>query len=151
MTAPDQEARAEIVEALARFAAATDSRDWPAVASMLVPDATAYGAHGVEAILERMQAHLGGCGPSQHLLGNHRIEVDGDTARSLTYARVHHVGIGPKSGSFFECLGEYDDRWALTPDGWCITRRSFDMRITLGDVGVLRPAPGASHQEGPTP
>ena len=127
---------------LADFAAATDGRQWDVIRALLTPDAHGYGVDGgPEAIVARMQAHLGGVGATQHLLGNHRVQVESDTARTLTYARVHHVGAGPMSGSFYECLGEYDDRWARTAQGWQITRRSFEIQISLGDFAVLRPAP----------
>lgn len=132
--------RDAIVEALAAFASATDQRDWATIRALLTPDAVGYGRTGPDAILAVMQAHLGGCGPTQHLLGNHRVEVSGDHARSFTYARVHHVGAGPMTGSSYECLGEYDDSWVRGPDGWRIARRAFEIRIQLGDFAVLRPS-----------
>lgn len=132
--------RTALVEALARFAAATDERDWDTIAGSLTEDCVAYGATGPAAVVRRMQDHLGGVGPTQHLLGNHRVTVTGDRAHSLTYARVHHVGAGVMAGSFYECLGEYDDHWVRTADGWRISRRSFEIRIPLGDFTVLRPA-----------
>lgn len=132
--------RTAIVEQLAVFAAATDARDWDTIGALLVDEATGYGAQGRAAIVDRMRAHLGGVGPTQHLLGNHRVTVDGDTARSSTYARVHHVGAGPMTGSFYECMGEYDDHWIRTDAGWRLTHRSFEIRISLGDFAVLRPA-----------
>jgi ketosteroid isomerase-like protein len=132
--------RTAIVELLADFAAATDARAWDTIAGLLADDCLAYGARGPAAVVRRMQDHLGGVGPTQHLLGNHRVTVSGDAARSLTYGRVHHVGAGPMTGSSYECLGEYDDRWLRTDAGWRIVRRHFDIRISLGDVAVLRPA-----------
>lgn len=132
--------RTAIVELLAEFASATDARDWDTIASLLTDDCFAYGAQGHEATIRRMQKHLGGVGPTQHLLGNHRVTVSGDEARSLTYARVHHMGDGPMAGSFFECMGQYDDRWSRTEAGWRLSRRAFDIRIALGDRDVLRPA-----------
>lgn len=132
--------RTILVELLAEFAAATDARDWEAIASLLTDDAVGYGARGPAAVVQRMQDHLGGVGPTQHLLGNHRVRVEGDEARTFTCARVHHVGAGPLTGSFYECLGEYDDRWVRTLAGWRIRRRSFEIRISLGDWAVLRPA-----------
>ena len=134
------EDRDALVERLAELAAATDARDWSRIAALLTEDAVAYGATGPAAVLERMQAHLGGVGPSQHLLGNHRVTVEGDTARTLTYGRVHHVGAGPMAGSFYECMGDYDDQWRRTPSGWLLARRHFEIRISLGDMAVLRPA-----------
>ncbi|QIK76151.1 nuclear transport factor 2 family protein [Nocardioides piscis] len=132
--------RTLIVELLGGFASATDGRDWDTIASLLTDDVVAYGARGPAAVVARMQEHLGGVGPTQHLLGNHRVRVDGDQAQSRTYGRVHHVGAGPMAGSFFECLGDYDDHWLRTPTGWRIARRRFDIRISLGDMAVLRPA-----------
>jgi len=132
--------RDQIVEALAEVAAALDARDWGTVRARFTPDTHAYGVHGLDALVEQLQAHLGGVGPTQHLLGNHRVTVDGDTARSLTYGRIHHVGAGPMDGSSYECLGEYDDHWARTSAGWRISRRWFEIRIEIGDFAVLRPS-----------
>ena len=132
--------RTAIVELLAELAAATDARDWDTIASLLTDDCDAYGAHGPAAVVRRMQDHLGGVGPTQHLLGDHRVSVTGDRARSLTYGRVHHVGAGPMEGSTYEYLGEYDDRWVRTDAGWRLSRRWFEIRISLGDFAVLRPA-----------
>jgi SnoaL-like domain len=128
-----------ILERLADVAAALDSRDWAALGAAFTPDARGYSALGREAIVARVRAHLGGCGPSQHLLGNLRVTVDGDTATSLTYARVHHVGIGERADAFYECLGEYRDTWTRTPEGWLLTERSFAVTIELGDRSVLQP------------
>lgn len=135
-----QEDRVRVVELLADFAAATDARDWATIAGLLTEDCVAYGARGPAAVVARMRASLDGVGPSQHLLGNHRVRLDADDARVLTYGRVHHVGAGPMAGAFYECLGEYDDRLVRTADGWRISRRRFGIRIELGDVAVLRPA-----------
>ncbi|MGY1812477.1 nuclear transport factor 2 family protein [Blastococcus sp. SYSU D00820] len=128
-----------LATALAELASALDRRDWTAIGAAFAPDAVGYGAHGREAIVARTRAHLGGCGPSQHLLGNVRVQVDGDTARTLTYARVYHQGAGAQAGRFFECMGEYDDRWVRTAEGWRLTRRVFDLQIGLGDFAVLQP------------
>jgi hypothetical protein len=132
--------RALIIEALARIAAAIDGRDWDTVRRLFTPDTDAYGARGIDALLAQFGAFLGGVGPTQHLLGNHRVTVDGDTAHSLTYGRIHHVGAGPMTGSSYECMGEYDDRWVRTSAGWQISRRWFEIRIQIGDFAVLRPA-----------
>jgi hypothetical protein len=132
--------RDEIVEALAEIAAALDARDWGTVRARFTADTHAYGVHGQDALVEQLQAHLGGVGATQHLLGNHRVSVNGDSARSFTYGRIHHVGAGPMDGSSYECMGEYDDEWVRTSAGWRICRRWFEIRIEVGDVAVLRPA-----------
>lgn len=132
--------RDDIIETLGLVAAAIDQRDWDTIRALFTADTHAYGARGIDALVAQFEAFLGGVGPTQHLLGNHRVTIDGDTARSLSYGRIHHVGAGPKDGSSYECLGEYDDHWVRTTAGWRISRRWFDIRIQIGDFSVLRPA-----------
>jgi ketosteroid isomerase-like protein len=131
--------RSAIGEALAELAAALDTRDWTALGEAFTADAHGYGARGRDAIVARVREHLGGCGPSQHLLGNLRVRLDGDTATSLAYARVLHVGAGERAGAVYECLGEYTDGWLRTPAGWRLTSRRFAVSIESGDRAVLRP------------
>jgi hypothetical protein len=50
---------------------------------------------GREAIVERCQLALGGLDSSQHLLGNHWVEVDGDTARAGCYLHAQHHLVSP--------------------------------------------------------
>ena len=65
-------------------------------------------------------------------------EGDPDRARSLTYARVLHLGADDLAGRSWECFGEYSDLWERTGEGWRITSRRFDVRFDLGDPSVLR-------------
>jgi len=65
--------------------------------------------------------------------------VAGDRARSRTYARVYHVSGDPADDAFYECMGEYDDSWERTPDGWRLQARTFNVSIQLGDPSILRP------------
>ena len=136
--APDD--RTDLLERLRRLQKAIDTRDWDTIRATFTEDGSGYGQTGLDAIVATMQAHLGGVGATQHLLGNERVEVDGDRARTRSYVRVHHVGAGPMEGAFFEVMGEYDDRWARTADGWRLTSRVFETHIFLGDRAVLRPA-----------
>lgn len=133
-------ARDEVIEALAAFARATDVRDWTEMSSSLTEDVQGYGAQGRDAVVAQMRRFLGGVGPSQHLLGNHRVEIDGDTARVACYGRVHHVGSGPMAGSSYECLGDYADTWVQRDGRWLLAKRWFEIRIEIGDRAVLRPA-----------
>jgi hypothetical protein len=54
-----------------------------------------------------VRGHLGGCGPTQHLLGNYEVEIDGD-ARELQGARS--IWHGAHDGDTFEALATYTDR-----------------------------------------
>jgi hypothetical protein len=136
----DLHAEDEIVAALNRFASILDHRAWDRVGEVLAPDAVAYGEVGIDAVIQNsLRRYLGGCGPSQHLLGNYQVEVDGDRATSLTYARVYHQGHGERSDRAWECMGEYRDTWTRTAQGWRMTSREFVVTIAVGDFSVLQP------------
>ncbi|WP_010542211.1 nuclear transport factor 2 family protein [Dietzia alimentaria] len=135
--------RDQIIERLADVATALDAREWTALGQLFTESATGYGATGRDAIVDRVKAHLGGCGPSQHLLGNHRVELDldgdPDCARSRTYGRVLHLGADDLAGLTYECCGEYTDLWTRAGAGWQISSRWFEVSFDLGDARVLRP------------
>lgn len=132
--------RTTLVESLYAMQTAIDERDWDRIEATFLPDSIGYGATGRDNVLEKMKHYLGGVGPTQHLLGNPVVEIDGETGRTRCYARVYHVGAGGAEGDFFECMGEYDDQWRRVSGRWRLVHRKFGMRIQLGDFGVLRPA-----------
>ena len=136
--------RQAITAILDRYATCLDNRDWSGLAEVFHPDATArYGVpfDGRPAIVESIRGFLGGCGPSQHLLGNYEIRMDGDEAEAVTKARVIHVGAGERARlTPYEAIGTYKDRLVRTPDGWRIIHREFDVHISVGDIEVLQPA-----------
>lgn len=129
-----------IATALAALSRIFDTRAWDRLDEVLTPDVEAYGVRGRQAVIDdNLRRYLGGCGPTQHLLGNYEITVTGDEATSVTQARVYHQGAGERADRFWECLGEYHDAWVRTPAGWRMTRRTFDVRIAVGDMEVLQP------------
>lgn len=128
-----------VVDVLVRCAAAFDARDWSSLDDVFTADSDAYDAHGREAVISRIRSFLGGCGPSQHLLGNFHVVVSGDSAQSVCKARVLHVGAGDRADRTYECCGNYLDDLVRTPNGWRIRRREFDVTISLGDMSVLQP------------
>ncbi len=139
MTHPDAAERQAIIAVLVTCAGAYDRRDWDALHDVFTDDALGYGVAGRRAVIEFVRRFLGGCGPSQHLLSNHEILVDGDRAASDCKARVFHVGAGGRSHLTYECLGNYRDAFVRTEQGWRIAKREFDVTIELGDSSVLGP------------
>lgn len=132
-----------------RYTYALDERDWELLDEVFAPDAVArYGAADAPAVRGRadivamVRSFLDHCGPSQHLLGNHVIDIDGDTATSVCKARVLHIGTGERAQTTYECVGVYRDRLSRSSRGWRITERTFVIDIELGDRAAVlgRPA-----------
>jgi hypothetical protein len=136
--------RQAIIDVLNAYATCLDARDWLGLNDVFHPQAVGiYGAthNGRSAIIESIRSFLGGCGPSQHLLGNYQVAIDGDEARSATKARVLHIGADERADlTPYEAIGVYRDRHLRTADGWRIIHRHFDVQITLGDINVLHRA-----------
>lgn len=136
----------ELNRVLIAYARLCDERDWALIGQVFAADATAeYGGWPLprpDAILAMLQRHLGGCGPTQHLLGNLWVDHADPAAPSSRIAvRAAHLGSGERAAERYECLGEYHDRWCLTPAGWRIRHRRMVVTLEYGSRAVLRPAP----------
>ncbi|MEV0055149.1 nuclear transport factor 2 family protein [Saccharopolyspora shandongensis] len=140
--------RNEVADVVNRYAYALDTRQWRSLDDVFTADAVArYGSpessplNGREEIVASIRSFLDGCGPSQHLLGTHLIEIDGDTAVATCKARVFHYGAGTRSSlPPYECFGVYRDRLRRESVGWRIEDRIFDVHLAIGDIEVLQPA-----------
>lgn len=135
--------RLDIMEVVGRYALAADTRDWSLLDRTFVRDATGdfsrYRMTGRDKIRDMMRAHLDGCGTTQHLLGNYRIEVDGDSARCTSLIRAFHAGAGSRHGVTYELFGEYSDELVRTKKGWRIRHRTMRIFHETGDDSILGP------------
>ena len=79
--------RLAIVDVVNRYATALDARDWDLLDQVFSSDVIGdFGDHRLrdrDAVKDMIRGMLGGCGPSQHLLANHRVELDGDLATCI--------------------------------------------------------------------
>jgi hypothetical protein len=136
--------RSGVVDVSIRYALALDERDWELLAGVFTPDAEVYyssGNHvqGRDAVVAQVRAALEGCGPTQHLLGNHVVEFDGDRARSRCYVRAFAAG-APDSrwaGHTYELFAVYRDELVRSADTWQVERRRMDVVFELGERRVL--------------
>jgi len=133
--------KARIEDLLNRYATALDARDWAALDEVFAPDATAH-FQGVgicedrDAIVDVIRSVLGQCGPTQHLLTNMRIEINGQEAQAKTYLQAIHAGLGKYTGEKMTVWGEYRDTLKRTPQGWRIVRRELAGIHAEGDIGT---------------
>jgi 3-phenylpropionate/cinnamic acid dioxygenase small subunit len=119
--------RVEIVALLDRYAEALDSRRFELLREVFADDVHfdfgEWAATSREQAVASIRSYLDRCGPTQHLLGNYRIEIEGDGARSRVYVRAFHLGVGSAAGKSYEMGGEYRDELRRTPQGWRSVRR----------------------------
>ena len=137
--------RTEITDVLNRYALVCDTRDWSLFEQIFASEVKSdYGGEFVfdnrKDLVNMIRNMLEGCGPTQHLLGNYRFDISGDSADSMCSVRAFHVGIGPAEGLRFEMWGEYQDKLVLTHEGWRIASRRLNTIWAQGSFEVLRPA-----------
>jgi len=136
-----------IYRQLVRFARAMDARAWQALDQITTDDVSAdLGAgklQGRRALIDNMRSFLDDCGPTQHLLGNIMIEIEGDQASSRAYVSDMHLGTGKQSTLTFSTLGDYHDQWVRVDGEWRMCHRTKLNRAHIGDITVLGPGPRA--------
>ena len=135
--------RSEVFDVHNRYAEAADRRDWSLYDHVFTVDATAdYGVSkltGREAIVKLIRKNLAGCGPTQHLLGNHTAQVDGDEAHGSCKVRAFGQGAGARSAETYEILGTYHHDLVRTAEGWRTRHLRMTVAIELGTRDVLQP------------
>jgi hypothetical protein len=140
--------RAEIGDLLARYCFAIDRRDWEVLRDVFAPDAqiTYSGPRvctGVNEIVAFFRATASAVAVTQHLLHTSLLQATGpDTAAGLTHVTAHHVGydvvLPAVEAATYTVTGTYDDRFARTPAGWRISRRTLTLLTSAGDPAILR-------------
>ena len=137
------EDRFAVIETVDRYAIALDTRDWALLDRVFTPDAVGdfgeFQCKDREAIRAMIRSMLGGCGPTQHMLGVYRIEITGNEATCTCSIRAHHVGRGAQSKLEYECFGEYRDRLVRTTGGWRVRHRTMRITHETGDRSILKP------------
>ena len=132
-----------ITAVLNLYAQACDRRDWALFRTLFMPDIHAdYGGFqftGCEEVIAIIRNNLGGCGPTQHILCNYQINVDGDKATAVTQLRASHAGGQGKEGLFFEVWGEYRDQLCVLDGQWRIAKRQMVIFHEIGTRDVLAP------------
>jgi hypothetical protein len=131
-----------IYRQLCALAEAMDKKDWKMLDDILLEDATGNFGDGHQLkgradFVGMFSRFLGSCGPTQHLLGNVLIDVDGDRARSSCYIRDMHQGLDGLSHLHLSTPGEYHDEWKRTEEGWRLAHRTKLTKMFIGDVATL--------------
>jgi 3-phenylpropionate/cinnamic acid dioxygenase small subunit len=128
--------RDQITDVLVRYATGIDRQDWPRFRTCFTADVHAdYGEigvwDGVDAITEFMATTHEGMPATNHMLSNVAIDLDGDSAKVVTY--VHAVLVVSRDPEHsVDAVGSYADTFVRTADGWRIRERTFTQtRVTF--------------------
>ena len=142
--------RLAIIELKSNYAAALDAQDWALWRSLFTDEAVfdlssftgiaprPIAADRVVAGTARLFAELDG---TQHMITNHRIDIDGDQASCRSHIRAYHW-VGPDC---FTMIGYYDDRMLRTESGWKIAEMQLNITRTEGDRRVWDEATARSN------
>jgi ketosteroid isomerase-like protein len=133
-----------IVSVTHDYAWALDSKDFAMLDDVFTADATAdlrsaVPLEGRDALKARIARALEPMDKTQHLVANHRITVDGDTATCRCYLQAQHTRYGHPGGENFILAGWYEDTLVRTPDGWRISFRRLVTTWQEGNIAVAKP------------
>ena len=143
---PDVQALADeraVINIVSQYCWSLDTKDFEELRNVFTPDAFAIlggtECHGIDAIIKRISSALTRLDVSQHLVGSHIVEVDGDQASHRCYLQAQHVLKGTKGGDLWMVAGTYEDQLVRTPDGWRIKQRILSRVWTEGNPNVAAP------------
>lgn len=134
--------RDDIIDLAIGYTWALDTKHLDGLRDIFTVDATSmlHGVecNGVDAIIARIGGSTLRLDTTQHLVGNHQVVVDGDTATHRCQLHSQHVRAGTPGGELFVVAGRYDDRLARTADGWRITHRVMTETWRSGNPDVVK-------------
>lgn len=88
-----------------------------------------YGAwEGRDRLVREYASEIEQFGGTAHMLSNHRVHIDGDSARSTVYVTAWHwpkAAEGEQPEADFVTIGVYIDRLRRELRGWRIEHRRF--------------------------
>jgi ketosteroid isomerase-like protein len=127
-----------------RYCWALDTREFDRLSHVFTPDAVGdYGSlgtfHGPDEIAGFVAKVLTPLDASQHLVSNHDVAVNGDTATCRCQLQAQHFREAAEGGATYLVGGYYVDDLVRTPAGWRIHHRSLHRTWTDGNHAVVRP------------
>lgn len=146
MTTQQDTDAAAITALTVRYCWALDQRRFEELHEVFAEECVAdYGADRAMTSPEEIGTYfakvldLRGVDRCQHLVANHQVEVDGDTATSRCQYQSHYTTVSESGETHVEDVGGvYLDRLARTADGWRITERVVRTLWRLGGPDPIR-------------
>jgi 3-phenylpropionate/cinnamic acid dioxygenase small subunit len=142
-----------------RYAHALDGRDWAALAELFTDDASfsfarslGFGAgetdkaliEGRGQLVAMIRGSIESLSATHHLLSNHVVDINGDSAAASCYFRAYHAGKGERADLFEESLGRFDVTTVRIGSEWKIRRMHENIMIMLGTPDAFGVSPEVS-------
>ena len=129
--------RRALYDLVLRYAQSVDRKEYAAVGALFLPDGQIEGYHGEVAEKELLYRLDGRDGIVEglrgleqfkktfHVLANHLVELDGDTAAGETYCMAHHIHL--QAGELWNrtMAIRYQDRFGREDGRWFFFRRQL--------------------------
>ena len=93
--------------------------------------------NGIEAIINKIEGTLGRLSASQHIISNHQVTINGNTATSNCYLHAQHTLLGTEGGDNYVLAGRYLDKLIRTDSGWRIAERKLGLDWIEGNPKVV--------------
>ena len=93
--------------------------------------------NGIDEIRGKIERTLEGLSASQHIVSNHQVSIDGDTATSRCYLHAQHTLNGTEGGDNYVMAGRYIDKLVRVDSEWRIAERQLMLDWTEGNNRVL--------------
>jgi 3-phenylpropionate/cinnamic acid dioxygenase small subunit len=111
----------EIIDIFNRYAIGVDTRNKEVYLSCftdeLLVNLTGENVENTaEGWTEQAFTSLSNFEKTQHIISNHMINIDGDTAEASAYLQAHHF----TKDNTFSVWGHYNHKLVRTPEGWRI-------------------------------
>ncbi len=136
--------RLQLLDLCVRYAVGVDREDWEVFRSCFTEDAvidyTATGGprHPVEGMVDFLSQAMQPFVGKQHLMINHEVEIDGDTARGRL-GFYNPMPLKTEHGMLFTLYGGwYIDEYKRTPEGWKISARSQELSFDTSKFPFLQ-------------
>ena len=139
--------RAEISDLVYRYGAGLDFQDWTLWRSIFLDpvwiDLSDFVPEPpprllpVDVQVKAARTMFRGFTATQHLMMNHRIALDGDTATLVAPMRAEHWIDNPGGPDRFTMFGYYTDDFVRTDAGWRIARVRLSLTRVEGDREVM--------------
>lgn len=152
--------RLEIIDTVNQVGMSADLRDWQACrncfADQVDVDYTSLvggqpAAIAADALIEQWRKSLSGLKATQHMISNHAVTLNGDTATCVSHFRAQHLLPNDKGSPLWMLGGTYHHELVRMEQGWKIRKMKMTATWAEGNQQIMTLAVRQPAQEGNPP